>query len=196
MNLARTNLQILGSGRHRSAQTFVPTELSRLKAKRTSEASSIQHPASSIRSRRAFTLIEIMIVVAILGLVLTMGFPSIVRAFEKQGMTKAVYEMCQALSDARSHAIITGKPAKLTFHPKEHTFQADGGQLCTLPDNVAIELLGVNFIQLEDADVAEVTFQDNGTCDEFTIVLRSDTPEWRKISLDVVTARATVEEIR
>jgi prepilin-type N-terminal cleavage/methylation domain-containing protein len=36
----------------------------------------------------AFTLIEIMVVVAIVGLTVTMGFPSFVRVLRREGMPK------------------------------------------------------------------------------------------------------------
>ncbi len=38
-------------------------------------------------------------------------------------------------------------------------------------------------------------FFPNGTCDELTLVLRSDRNEYRKISLEVTTALARVETL-
>jgi hypothetical protein len=38
-----------------------------------------------------------------------------------------------------------------------------------------------------------VRFFPNGTCDEMTLVLRSDKNEWRTISLEVTTGLASVE---
>ena len=144
----------------------------------------------------AFTLIEVMIVVAILGLVLTMGIPSIVRTFEKEGMRKAQEDVLEACKAARAEAIIKASPQDLVFHPHDHTFEAPGFAQVKLPDNVAIEILGVNFIQLEDADIAKVKFYPNGTSDEFTIVLHSNQGEVRKISLDIVTALPELESVR
>jgi hypothetical protein len=65
-----------------------------------------------------------------------------------------------------------------------------------LPENVGIELLGVNFVELQDAEEARVWFFPNGMSDEFTVVLRSDRDEWRQISLEVVTGLAEVTVIK
>jgi prepilin-type N-terminal cleavage/methylation domain-containing protein len=64
------------------------------------------------------------------------------------------------------------------------------------PDNVLIELLGVNFMEYQEADLARVRFYPNGMSDEFTIILRSDRDEWRKITLESVTALAEVTFIK
>ncbi len=41
-----------------------------------------------------------------------------------------------------------------------------------------------------------VNFYPNGTCDELTIILRSDQNEWRKLSLEVTTALSTVGPVK
>lgn len=65
-----------------------------------------------------------------------------------------------------------------------------------LADDVTIELLDVNFTEYKHEDEARVRFHPNGTCDEFTIVLRIGALAWRKISLEVVTGLPTLEIIR
>ena len=46
---------------------------------------------------RGFTLIEVMMVVAIIGLTLTMGLPAFLRVLKKEGMYKAEYELVEAV---------------------------------------------------------------------------------------------------
>ena len=72
-----------------------------------------------IPAGRAFTLIEIMIVVAIIGLIAAMGVPSILQIFRKEGMRKAVSDVQQLLSDARARAIFSGRTTEVVFHPAE-----------------------------------------------------------------------------
>ena len=56
--------------------------------------------ASQKSPRRAFTLIEVMIVVAIVGLIAAMGVPSIFQALRKDGMRKAISDVKDALDTA------------------------------------------------------------------------------------------------
>ncbi|MDQ6632020.1 MAG: hypothetical protein M3Y82_09735 [Verrucomicrobiota bacterium] len=159
-------------------------------------------------------MIEILIVVAIMGIILAMGVPSFVRSLRKEGMRKAVEEITEACGDARANAILTGAPAELIIHPKTGGIEVSSSSApsegenskaskdqavpfsATLPENIFIELLGVNFVELQDADVARVKFYPNGTSDEFTILIRSDRGEMRKISLEIVTALADVEVVK
>ena len=65
-----------------------------------------------------------------------------------------------------------------------------------MPGDVVIDILGVNFIQFENAEEARVCFFPNGTSDEFTIVLHSSGGNYEKIYLDTVTALPEIEDIR
>ena len=66
----------------------------------------------------------------------------------------------------------------------------------TFPDSIGVEMLDINMVEFRDADLARVRFFANGTCDEFTVVLRSDRNEWRKISLESTTGAVSVGEAR
>ena len=170
-----------------------------------------------------FTLIEIMIVVAIMGIVLTMGVPSFVHALRKEGIRKATSDMVEACGNARATAILSGAVTDVVIRPKDGTMsvakeaapstsQQNAGNFgastttpataqpgafsAQIPGNVTIELLGVNFIEYQEATEARVRFYPNGMSDEFTIILRSDQQEWRKITLESVTALAEVSIVR
>src|SRR5882672_1117003 len=102
--------------------------------------------------RRAFTLIEIMIVVAIIGLIAAMGLPSIIKVLQKEGMRKAVSDVTEVCSSARAKAIFFQKPVAVVFHPGEHTFSVEGGgaehsglvATSKLPGDVEFAMLDIN----------------------------------------------------
>jgi type II secretion system protein H len=181
-------------------------------------------PASSVGSRRAaFTLIEIMVVVAIMGLILTMGIPSIYHLYKREGMRAAVNDFTDACSNARAQAILHGTPVELIFYPREkrYSFTGGGGPPPSsplsagdaeflgdkpappksggpgvFPEDITLEMLDINLSEYRESDWARVRFFPNGTCDEMTVVLRSDKNEWRKISLEVTTGLASVEAVK
>jgi prepilin-type N-terminal cleavage/methylation domain-containing protein len=146
--------------------------------------------------RRAFTLIEIMMVVAIVGLTLVMGLPAFLHTMHREGMRKAEYDLVEACKEARRAAIMSNETKKLVIHPLLGTFEVPGAYPMTqLPPDVLIEILGVNFIELEHADLAEVSFSPKGFSDEFTILLRAADGQTLKLSLDTVTALPNVEMV-
>lgn len=70
------------------------------------------------RTERAFTLIEIMIVMAIVAIIMAMGVPSMMRAMEKDDLAKAVNDVIEGCKTARDRAILQGIP--WTFIVKEN----------------------------------------------------------------------------
>jgi prepilin-type N-terminal cleavage/methylation domain-containing protein len=149
------------------------------------------------RHAAAFTLIEIMMVVAIIGLTLTMGVPPFVRAFKREGMGKVERGLVEACQAARRDAIMHNHTTYLVIRPHDRTFGVPGVfDSIEIPSDVTIDIMGVNFIELEGADEARVRFNQNGTSDEFTIVLHGPNGSYRKIYLDVVTALPMVENMR
>ena len=139
--------------------------------------------------RRAFTLIEIMIVVAIIGLIAAMGVPSILQALRQDGMRKAVNDVKEGLDNARARAIFSGKTTEVVFHPLEKRIESTA-----LPDGVDIAMLDINLLDYGASDEARVRFFPNGTCDELTLVLHSR-DEWEKITLEFSTALASVSPV-
>src|SRR2546423_14400471 len=56
----------------------------------------------------AFTLIELMVVVAIIGIVITISIPTIYQQMHPESMRKAVSDVVEACSHARARAILNG----------------------------------------------------------------------------------------
>jgi prepilin-type N-terminal cleavage/methylation domain-containing protein len=142
-----------------------------------------------MRHPPAFTLIEMMVVVAIIGLVAAMGMPSILQSLRKEGMRKTMSDVQQTLGDARAQAIYSGQVTEVVFHPLEKSIGST-----TLPAGVEIAMLDINLLDYGASDEARVRFFPNGTCDELTLVLHSR-DEWEKITLEFSTALASVSPV-
>ncbi len=170
--------------------------------------------------RRAFTLIEVMVVVGIMGLVATVGYVSLGKLLQKTGMRKVVSDVVEVCSRARAQAILRGVPTDVVFHPRERNLAveaapsaaAEGGMAAApaeapaptagsghsaqIPEDIIIEMLDINLSEYKESDWARVRFHPNGTSDELTLILRSSKNEWKKISLEVTTGLASVDDVR
>jgi len=164
-------------------------------------------------SSAGFTLIEIMVVVAIMGLILTMGIPSIYQLAKKEGMRRAVSDMKDVLTNARAQAILTGTEVQVKFYPPENRFEVSGGvtrpaedpltgevsptpapsssplktTAATLPPDISFGMLEVNLLNFRESEWTRVRFFPNGTSDELRLVLVSEKGDVRGIELEPTT---------
>jgi prepilin-type N-terminal cleavage/methylation domain-containing protein len=188
-------------------------------------APSIRREARGPRAhRRAFTLIELMVVIGLVAIIMAAGIPPFARAMRKEGLRKAVSDVVEGCSHARAQAILHGTPTELVIRAQDgqlsvrqlprHNSDGPGsrnpfleeepvqrktpGFTAKLPDDIAVLFLDVNFqdhMASDNFTEARVRFYPNGTSDEFTIILSSLSAE-QKISLEVVTGLTRVEVIR
>lgn len=125
---------------------------------------------------RAFTLIELMIVIAIMAVVMSLSIPTFYRSLEKDTIRKATRDILDWCADARAQAIINGRPCDLVIRPGERMLlpqlapaegqsgeemllaelerrfseasgEEGGGKVAgMLPEDIAIMFIGVNFV--------------------------------------------------
>lgn len=191
-------------------------------ARRRRGPSARRNPGRARRSRRAFTLIELMIVVALMGVMMAVGVPAFIRARHSEGFRKAVNDVVEACNEARALAILRGEPMEVVIVAEDGQIRVQPATVRTstavavadgppvgdpappprrafkapeprqIPDDVAVELLDVNFVNHMNLPEAHVRFYPNGTSDEFTIVLLWEQKR-AKISLEVVTGLVEAE---
>jgi prepilin-type N-terminal cleavage/methylation domain-containing protein len=148
---------------------------------------------------RAFTLIEIMVVVAIMGIILAAGIPSLYGFFHKEGIRKTMSDIADTCRSVRAKAIMTGEPAELVIHPRAGTMEVggggDGGGYGSWAHSAKIqgaklEALRINNgdTDLSDFEEVRVRFYPDGKCEEMTMILRTDKGENRGVSLEITTS--------
>lgn len=76
-----------------------------------------RHRHRSLVSRRAFTLLEVMLVMGILVAVAAIAWPSITRAYESVRLRKAADQVQAGLSHARVEAMSSGVSQVFQFEP-------------------------------------------------------------------------------
>jgi prepilin-type N-terminal cleavage/methylation domain-containing protein len=148
-------------------------------------------------AQAAFTLIEIMIVVGIMGLVAAMGLPSIFKALDKEGMRKGVSDVEDVFFSAREQAIVGDKKVAVIFYPRQNRFGVEGAVaavnthsgktlIATLPDGVQFGMLDIFRQDYVQSDWAKIFFNPDGTCDEAVVVLIAKGSA-QKITLEYAT---------
>src|SRR5215475_9456883 len=83
-----------------------------------------EHSGMARRGAQGFSLLEVMTVVAILGILATFAFPSVRRMLDRQEAKASATQVAGLLTDARTRAVNEGTPHLVYFNPPE--VDADG----------------------------------------------------------------------
>lgn len=70
--------------------------------------------------RRAFTLIELMVAIALGALMMMIAIPAL-RASQKPPLVRATNDLLEACREARSRAVLTGRPFQVVFVVMDNT---------------------------------------------------------------------------
>jgi type II secretory pathway pseudopilin PulG len=148
-----------------------------------------------------------MVVVAIMGLVVAMGLPSIIKALQKDGMRKALSDVQDVCFTAREHAILSKQKTFVAFYPQEGRFSVEGGAggtavdahtgkatASSLPNGIKFAMLDIFRQDYAESDWSRVFFYPDGTSDEAVIVL-AGSGEQQKVTLEYATGTPVVSEV-
>ena len=103
-------------------------------------------PTSATRARptrasgAGFTLVELLVVLAILAIAFAIVTPSVTRAIGATGPASVTEELAVALREARSNSIVSTTPVRVTLEAGARRWKA-GTREGTWPDGVAVELV-------------------------------------------------------
>jgi general secretion pathway protein H len=117
-----------------------------------------------------FTLIEMLVVLAILGLVLAIVFPAVEKAMRGQEFATSTMRVELGLRSARADAIRNGRTAGFTAAPDGHAF-AYPGEVERVPASSRISLSGrgLRFFADGSADGGAVTLRDGARMRSWTV---------------------------
>lgn len=87
-----------------------------------------------VRDEQGFTFLEVIVVVLVLGLVAALGTPTLVGSLAYAELDAAANEVAAALRNARSSAIASGRPAKVTISVNLDTVTVERWELSTLDE--------------------------------------------------------------
>lgn len=173
----------------------------------------------------AFTLIEILIVVAIMAICLGIGIPTIFRHSRKDPLQQAVTDIIQGCSDARSRAILGGTPHDFVIQARNgslsvrksslsatesspNTFSASPSSdhevsrvtpnspfSSSLHEDVIVEVIFLNLRDQFEQSETIVRFHPNGMSDELRIILNWRQERRSMITVDPITGVAQFEAL-
>ncbi|GGF51452.1 hypothetical protein GCM10011611_67400 [Aliidongia dinghuensis] len=133
------------------------------------------------RQTAGFTLIELMVVLAILGLLLALLPDALSVAIPGQRLRAAAYQLADELKDARTQAVLSGEPSTVQIGPDERTFPR--GTQAHLEETEP----------RADGGHAEVRFFPDGSASGGTIRLVQGTRAY-VIRIDWLTGRVMVDD--
>jgi prepilin-type N-terminal cleavage/methylation domain-containing protein len=90
---------------------------------------------TKIRRNRGFTIIEIMVVIAIMAIVMAVGIPSMYRALQRDDLARAVNDTVEGCKMARDRAILQGIPYEFVVKGASELNVAPASQKKVMEEN-------------------------------------------------------------
>jgi general secretion pathway protein H len=115
------------------------------------------------KRRTGFTLVELLVVLAVLALVMALVPPYLVGAAARAQLTSAAHEIALALRETRSLAVRQGRPERFVVDGEAGTFRAAGGALRRLPAGMILSLAALADNRAAAARGAILFFPDGGS---------------------------------
>jgi prepilin-type N-terminal cleavage/methylation domain-containing protein len=96
----------------------------------------MKHRSTLPEVSRGFTLVELLVVIALIGLVTLVSLPTVSSMFQVS-LGTASREIATTIKEAYNSAMITGKVHRVAYDLKEHQYWVESGPTTTLLDTEA-----------------------------------------------------------
>lgn len=143
---------------------------------------------------RGFTIIELMVVVAIIGIITGIGFVSLNKQLPHYRLNSAVRDLVSDLRWARSVAITSGERVSLLLDPSNDRYHIENASSPGIPisgiRDYRKDYPGVDLVGSSGGDL--IAFEPRGTTGSWTsIILRNSFGEERRITI-IATGRIKI----
>lgn len=144
----------------------------------------------SAGNNSGFTLVELLVVLAILALALTVVPPSLTGAIDSARFNSTQRDLVSALRYARSRAVNSQQATSVDINVKQGTMQVAGRQrTLSIPDGVALTLVTAQREQLSAYEGA-IRFYPDGSSTGGQVRFRQNDWVW-SIDVDWLTGRVS-----
>jgi general secretion pathway protein H len=124
------------------------------------------------RAARGFTFIEMMVVLAIVGLAAVVVVPAIDAGLDSREVRRATRQIAATMHHMRSEALATGKVRRMRINPAENAVETDDrGRWAVLTERAIIEQIDGGFMAGDGT--VEILFYANGATSGADMVIAS-----------------------
>ena len=160
--------------------------------------------------KRAFTLVEIMVVVAVMGLLIGISIPAFRNIMKKAPLERGISDVESLCRQARAEAIVKQREMDMVFNEMEESVALTTAarvvnapdpftgliikttEGATVIDRVVLEEVDLQIVEpVLDMDEIRIRFYPNGTSETLELRVEGDGGGYR-LTLDPVTGRTMV----
>ncbi len=138
-------------------------------------------PSVPRRGQSAFTLVELMVAIAIVGLLMAVTVPGSIRMYESIQYRQAVRDVLTTLANARQLAVDRGRPQDVAFDPERGQVSL-GEDTQQLPDGFQMSVTTASEVNRQSLGV--IRFYPEGSSTGGDVDIASPTGRGVRISVD------------
>lgn len=142
---------------------------------------------------RGFSLVELLVALAIMGLVVAVAVPTSARFYESMQARQAARATLSLLSAARERALSSGRPQDVRVRPATRRLWTEDREY-NFPSSVSVVVHGA--AALNQADIGVIRFYPEGGSSGGGIDLRRANGSGTAVSVDWLVGRVTLEPLR